>query len=161
MTQPNTWQTYYTMTDKEGEKPLNIEGGDASTPGGHIGHTMKFNNDGTLASVNAGNNVVSSPIGNGIPALDLNGADPAQQMAFKLDSATQFAAPFEMTRFDEDGATTGFLSKVDFDEYGSVIGTYSNGKNVTLGRVGLVRVTNEQGLDKKRWYAVGINSRLR
>ncbi|TOE87755.1 flagellar hook-basal body complex protein, partial [Vibrio parahaemolyticus] len=28
-------------------------------------------------------------------------------------------------------------------------GTYSNGENVTLGRVALVRVPNEQGLDKK------------
>jgi flagellar hook protein FlgE len=148
-TQPNTWHTYYTMTDQQGEKPINIEGGDATTPGGHIGHTMQFNNDGTLATLNAGNPVVTTAIGAGTPPLDLNGADPEQIMALQLDSATQFAAPFEMTRFDEDGATTGFLSKVDFDEYGSVIGSYSNGKNVTLGRVGLVRVTNEQGMDKK------------
>ncbi|MGR5068653.1 MULTISPECIES: flagellar hook protein FlgE [Vibrio] len=151
-TQPNTWQTYYTVTDKAGEKPLNVANGDAATQTGHIGHTMKFNNDGTLASLNNGQPITSVALGdpatNGSP-VDLNGADPAQTLNFGLNSATQFAAPFELTKFDEDGATTGFLTKIDFDEYGSVLGTYSNGENVTLGRVALVRVPNEQGLDKK------------
>ena len=151
-TQPNTWQTYYTVTDKGGEKPLNVANGDAATPTGHVGHTMKFNNDGTLASLNNGQPITSVALGD--PAtntnpVDLNGADPAQTLNFGLGSATQFAAPFELTKFDEDGATTGFLTKVDFDENGSVLGTYSNGENVTLGRVALVRVPNEQGLDKK------------
>ncbi|KIP66716.1 flagellar hook protein FlgE [Vibrio harveyi] len=151
-TQPNTWQTYYTVTDKGGEKPLNVANGDAATPMGHVGHTMKFNNDGTLASLNNGQPITSVALGD--PAtntnpVDLNGADPAQTLNFGLGSATQFAAPFELTKFDEDGATTGFLTKVDFDENGSVLGTYSNGENVTLGRVALVRVPNEQGLDKK------------
>ncbi|MGR5158556.1 flagellar hook protein FlgE [Vibrio owensii] len=151
-TQPNTWQTYYTVTDKGGEKPLNVANGDAATPTGHVGHTMKFNNDGTLASLNNGQPITSVALGD--PAtntnpVDLNGADPAQTLNFGLSSATQFAAPFELTKFDEDGATTGFLTKVDFDENGSVLGTYSNGENVTLGRVALVRVPNEQGLDKK------------
>ncbi|WP_394146294.1 flagellar hook protein FlgE [Vibrio atypicus] len=152
-TQPNTWQTYYTVTDRAGEKPLNIIGGDAATPAGHVGHTMKFNNDGTLASLNNGQNIVSGPLGGTGPddpnAINLNGADATQTLSFGLDSATQFAAPFELTKFDEDGATTGFLTKVDFDENGSVLGTYSNGENITLGRVAMVRVANEQGLDKK------------
>jgi flagellar hook protein FlgE len=148
-TQPNTWQTYYTMTDSEGEKPLNIAGGDATNATGHIGHTMRFNNDGTLASLNNGQPIVSEALGAGAVPMNLNGADVTQTLNFGLDSSTQFAAPFELTKFDEDGATTGFLTKVDFDEYGSVLGTYSNGENVMLGRVGLVRVPNEQGLDKK------------
>ena len=110
---------------------------------------MKFNNDGTLASLNSGQPINSEPLGAGATPVDLNGADPTQVLKFGLDSSTQFAAPFELTKFDEDGATTGFLTKIDFDEYGSVLGTYSNGENVMLGRVGLVRVPNEQGLDKK------------
>ncbi|WP_299686234.1 flagellar hook protein FlgE [uncultured Vibrio sp.] len=148
-TQPNTWQTYYTMTDEAGEKPVNITGGDARNAQGHVGHTMKFNNDGTLASLNNDQPINSEPLGSGVNSIDLNGADPEQVLKFGLDSSTQFAAPFELTKFDEDGATTGFLTKIDFDEYGSVLGTYSNGENVILGRVGLVRVPNEQGLDKK------------
>nr|WP_319555758.1 flagellar hook protein FlgE [uncultured Vibrio sp.] len=157
-TQPNTWNTYYTVTDKDGEKPVNIAQGDATTATGHVGHTMKFNNDGTLASLNGGKPITSvalgASVGEGAAAaenagINLNGADPMQTLNFGLGSSTQFAAPFELTKFDEDGATTGFLTKVDFDENGSVLGTYSNGENVTLGRVALVRVPNEQGLDKK------------
>lgn len=144
-TQPNTWQSYYSVTDQEGEKPVNISGGDASS-NGQVGHTIKFNNDGTLASINGGNPIVSSPLGENV---NLNGSDPTQTLKFDLNSATQFAAPFELSKFDEDGATTGFLTKVDFDEFGNVLGTYSNGESVTLGRVALVRVPNEQGLDKK------------
>lgn len=148
-TQANTWQAYYTVTDAAGEKPINIVGGDATTPAGQVGHTLRFNNDGTLESINSGQNVVSEPLGSGANPVDLNGADGSQTLSFKLDSATQFSAPFELTKFDQDGATTGFLTKVDFDENGSVLGTYSNGQNITLGRMALVRVANEQGLDKK------------
>ena len=147
--QANTWQTYYTVTDSAGEKPINIVGGDATAPTGHVGHTMRFNNDGTLASLNNGQNIVSEPLGTGANPVELNGADVNQALSFGLQDATQFAAPFELTKFDEDGATTGFLTKVDFDENGSVLGTYSNGENIILGRVALVRVPNEQGLDKK------------
>ncbi|ASU22829.1 flagellar hook protein FlgE [Vibrio qinghaiensis] len=147
--QANTWQTYYTVTDKTGEKPINVVGGDATTPTGHIGHTMKFNNDGTLASMNNGQQIVTEPLGLGANPVELNGADANQTLSFSLDSATQFAAPFELTKFVQDGATTGFLTKIDFDENGSVLATYSNGQNTILGRVGLVRVANEQGLDKK------------
>ncbi|MDF9388539.1 flagellar hook protein FlgE [Vibrio sp. 1151_11] len=148
-TQANTWQTYYTVTDKTGEKPINVVGGDATTPTGHIGHTMKFNNDGTLASMNNGQQIVTESLGLGANPVELNGADANQTLSFSLDSATQFAAPFELTKFVQDGATTGFLTKIDFDENGSVLATYSNGQNTILGRVGLVRVANEQGLDKK------------
>ncbi|MBD1559539.1 flagellar hook protein FlgE [Vibrio sp. S9_S30] len=148
-TQPNTWQSYYTMTDGEGEKPINIQGGDATSPAGHVGHTLKFNNDGTLASINNGVKVISEPLGTGAVPINLNGADVNQQIEFNQLGATQYAAPFELNKFNEDGATTGFLTKIDFDEYGSVMGTYSNGEAVTLGRVALVRVPNEQGLDKK------------
>lgn len=159
-TQANTWQVYYTVTDEQGEKPVNIVGGDAANATGHVGHTMKFNNDGTLSSINGGNNVVSEALGTSANPVELNGADVNQVLSFGLDESTQFAAPFELTKFDEDGATTGFLTKLDFDEAGSVLGTYSNGENVTLGRIGLVRVANEQGLDKKggtQWDATSAS----
>lgn len=59
MNQANTWQTYYTVTDKTGEKPINVVGGDAASPTGHVGHTMRFNNDGTLSSLNNGQPIVT------------------------------------------------------------------------------------------------------
>jgi len=148
------------LTDGDGEKPINIEGGDAQTPTGHVGHTLKFNNDGTLNSVNNGLAIKTAALGVGENAINLNGADVNQSIELNQLGATQYAAPFELVKFSEDGATTGFLTKIDFDEYGSVLGTYSNGEAVTLGRVALVRVPNEQGLDKKggtQWDATQLS----
>ncbi|EPE37965.1 flagellar hook protein flgE [Candidatus Photodesmus katoptron] len=147
--QPNTWQTYYTVTDKVSEKPIHIMDGDAVSSTGHIGHTMRFNNDGTLASLNNNKDIVSKALGEGNTPIDLNGADNKQVLSFSLIEATQFSSPFELTKFDEDGATTGFLTKIDFDENGTVLGSYSNGESVNLGRVAMARVPNEQGLDKR------------
>ncbi|WP_413110726.1 flagellar hook protein FlgE [Thaumasiovibrio sp. DFM-14] len=142
----NKWSVYYTMTDAEGEKPLRIENGQSSTLTGHTGSTLEFNSDGSIAVVNGGNPVISEELGPNGANLALNGADGAQKISMNYDEPTQYAAPFEIRRFNENGATTGFLSKVDIDPKGSIVATYSNGENVTLGRVAMGRVPNEQGL---------------
>ncbi|MDA9557176.1 flagellar hook protein FlgE [Vibrio sp.] len=147
---PNTWNAYYTMTDSQGEKPLNITGGNASAGAAGTpitGHTMTFNPDGTLGGVNGGAPVKSVDFATA--GIGTNGGDPTQTISLDVNSTTQFASPFELTKFDENGATAGVLTKIDFDKKGSLIGTYSNGEDVTLARVALARVTNEQGLDKK------------
>ena len=66
---------------------------------GQVGHTMRFNNDGTLASLNNGQPIISEQLGAGTTPIDLNGADVTQTLNFSLDSSTQFAAPFELTKF--------------------------------------------------------------
>lgn len=143
----NTWQKFYSVTDRSGEKKLDIDGGDVTSPGGHTGHSMIFNNDGTVKSVNGGNLVQTVSLGSA--GVEVNGADPSQYLNVKMPDITQYASPFEISKFFDDGATTGFLTKIDFDEIGTILATYSNGENVTLGRVALARVPNEQGLDKK------------
>jgi flagellar hook protein FlgE len=144
---PNTWNAFYTLTDGQGEKPLNIEAGDTAAANGHVGHSITFNNDGTFSQSNGGAPVKTVDFATA--GIDMNDADPLQAIDLKVGTHTSFAAPFEITKLDEDGAMPGFLTKVDFDESGNVLATYSNGKNVNLGRVALVRVANEQGLDKK------------
>ncbi len=145
-TAPNKWNVFYTMTDSTGEKALDIEGGVAG--GGQLGSTLEFNSDGSVSSINGGNPIRSVKLGPEGANLELNGADGDQQISFDFDDPTQFAAPFEIRRFNENGATTGFLAKVDIDNKGSIIATYSNGENVTLGRVAMGRVANEQGLSQ-------------
>jgi flagellar hook protein FlgE len=154
-TKPNTWSVYYTGTDAEGEKPVNIAGGDASSATGHVGHTLEFNHDGTPKVINAGQPIISEALGDA-SAMNLNGADPSQVLTMNFDTPTQYAAPFEMRRFNEDGATTGYLAKVDIDERGNIVGSYSNGQDVTLGRIATVRVANMQGLSQQggtQWQA--------
>ncbi|KKD01178.1 flagellar hook protein FlgE [Photobacterium halotolerans] len=146
-TQPNRWATFYTVTDADGEKPLDIDGGAATNVAGHTGALIDFNFDGTVAQVNGGNPMISEQFA--AAGLSMNGADGAQTLNFNFDAPTQFAAPFEVRKFSENGATTGYLAKVDVDAKGSIVATYSNGENITLGRVGMVRVPNEQGLLSK------------
>ena len=148
-TAPNRWAVYYTATDSTGEKPVNITNGGSATATGQQGSFIDFNTDGSVASVNSGNPIITEPLGATGAGLNLNGADENQTLNVNFADPTQYAAPFEIRRFNEDGATTGYLAKVDIDAKGSIVGTYSNGENVTLGRVGMVRVPNEQGLVSK------------
>ncbi|GAB6259868.1 flagellar hook protein FlgE [Photobacterium sp. CCB-ST2H9] len=145
-TQPNRWATFYTVTDADGEKALNIEGGAATNVGGHAGAYVDFNFDGTVSQINGGDPMISESFA--AAGISMNGADGSQTLNFNFDAPTQYAAPFEVRRFSENGATTGYLAKVDVDAKGSIVATYSNGENITLGRVGMVRVPNEQGLLK-------------
>ena len=142
--QPNRWNVFYSATDATGEKAININGGDTVNATGHAGHSVVFNNDGTPQSINGGVPIQTTTFGEN--GMDLNGSDPTQSLVINFDEPTQFSAPFEMRRFSEDGATTGYLAKVDIDAKGNIIGSYSNGKDVTLGRVAMGRVTNQQGL---------------
>nr|WP_086941130.1 flagellar hook protein FlgE [Thaumasiovibrio occultus] len=147
-TAPNQWSVFYTMTDSEGEKPVDILNGSTANAAGHTGSTLTFNTDGSVASVNGGNPITTEPLGADGANIQLNGADDAQQISFDFDEPTQYASPFEIRRFSENGATTGYLTKVDIDSRGSIVATYSNGENVTLGRVAMGRVANEQGLSQ-------------
>ncbi len=142
--EPNRWNVFYSATDADGEKALNINGGDTTNMAGHTGHSILFGNDGATQSINSGNPVATTSMGDN--GINLDGADVSQALSMKFDNPTQFAAPFEMRRFSEDGATTGYLAKVDIDKSGNILGSYSNGKDITLGRVAMVRVANQQGL---------------
>ncbi|WP_305464796.1 flagellar hook protein FlgE [Photobacterium leiognathi] len=79
--------------------------------------------------------------------IDVGGADNTQSLTMNYDDPTQYASAFEVRKFEDvDGATTGYLSKVDIDPEGNILASYSNGKDVVVGRVALARVSNEQGL---------------
>ncbi|KXI24130.1 flagellar hook protein FlgE [Photobacterium sanguinicancri] len=153
-TAPNRWVSHYTVTDSDGEKPLNVTNGGSTSATGHKGTVLDFNSDGSVKTINGGNPIVTDSFA--AAGIQMNGGDDQQTLTFNYDEPTQYAAPFEVRRFNEDGATTGYLAKVDIDPKGSIVATYSNGENVTLGRVGMVRVPNEQGLVSKggtQWVA--------
>lgn len=145
---PNKWAVYYSVTDSTGEKPLSLAGGEFTNATGQVGHSLQFNNDGSIESVNGGQPIRTQELGAAGAGLDMNGANGAQTLTINFDDPTQYASPFEMHKFVEDGATTGYLAKVDIDPKGTIMATYSNGQNVALGRVAMVRVSNQQGLSQ-------------
>jgi flagellar hook protein FlgE len=103
----------------------------------------------------ASGDATSVPLGAGILK---NGSDPSQTITtnFVLDAGsavsgepTQFAAPFEVSSFEQDGLAVGRLTGIAIDNDGLVRATYSNGTSEPIIRVALVRFANEQGLSQQ------------
>jgi flagellar hook protein FlgE len=60
--------------------------------------------------------------------------------------ATNFAQPFSAQSANQDGFAAGRLTNLEIDNYGSVKAGYSNGSNVTLGKIIIANFTNNSGL---------------
>ncbi|HIF9092419.1 TPA: flagellar hook protein FlgE [Photobacterium damselae] len=149
----NTWEVYHTVTNPSGkELPLDVDTTKldptfvANGAAAHKGYIMKFDTSGQLQ---AGSPSVINMVNFKKAGIDVGGADDSQALTMNYKEPTQYASPFEVRQFkDVDGATTGYLSKVDIDPDGNVLASYSNGKDRIVGRVAMARVSNEQGLSQ-------------
>ncbi|HIF9104089.1 TPA: flagellar hook protein FlgE [Photobacterium damselae] len=153
----NTWEVYHTVTTQAGkELPLDVDtakldyryvaNGAIHDTKVHKGYIMKFD---TSGQQQAGSPSVIDMVNFKTAGIAVGGADESQTLTMKYKEPTQYASPFEVRQFkDVDGATTGYLSKVDIDPDGNVLASYSNGKDRVVGRVAMARVSNEQGLSQ-------------
>lgn len=121
-TAANTWDVFGTS---EGA-PLN---------GGAPLGTLNFLSNGSLSGASVFN--VTKPV--------TNGADP---VVFDLDftGTTQFGSSFGLNSMVEDGYASGRLIGFDVGADGTLQGSYSSGKFLTLGQVVLANFANPQGL---------------
>ncbi|MCD9509159.1 flagellar hook protein FlgE [Photobacterium phosphoreum] len=151
-TNANTWDVFQTITDNNGkEKALDakVQGAlpnDNSAAGtnGHMGYVLKFDANGQPLNTTPLNIQMESFAE---AEIEVGGADMAQALIMNYDDPTQYASAFEVRKFqDVNGASTGYLSKVDIDPDGNIMASYSNGKDLVVGRVAMARVANEQGL---------------
>lgn len=168
----NRWYAFMSMDTDTNGNPIPVDlnavapGGAETTitaaptgypagDGDFIGVPILFDNTGIVSTINGytpGTDVPpyiqSQQLGNaGADALT-NGADGTQQIALNFDDPVQFASEFEVTALEQDGATVGRLTGVSIDETGLVSANYSNGTVDYLGRVALVRFSNNQGLQQ-------------
>jgi flagellar hook protein FlgE len=104
--------------------------------------SIRFNNDGSLATYNPPNISFS---GN-------NGSAPDQQVSLSFGTANSFDG---MTSFDslsstsgisQDGYTGGDLVGIRIDQSGTIVGSFSNGRSFGLAQVGMAKFTNNEGL---------------
>lgn len=104
--------------------------------------SVRFNNDGSLATYNPPNISFS---GN-------NGSAPNQQVALSFGTANAFDG---MTSFDsasstsgisQDGYTGGDLVGIRIDQSGTLVGSFSNGRSFGLAQVAMAKFTNNEGL---------------
>jgi len=104
--------------------------------------SIRFNNDGSLASVSPQN----------ISFTGNNGSAPDQQIALSFGTANAFDG---MTSFDsksatsgisQDGYTGGDIVGIRIDQSGTLIGSFSNGRSFGLAQVAMAKFTNNEGL---------------
>ncbi|EQB40208.1 flagellar hook protein FlgE [Sulfurimonas hongkongensis] len=104
--------------------------------------SVRFNNDGSLATYNPPNISFS---GN-------NGSAPDQQINLSFGTANAFDG---MTSFDsrsatsgisQDGYTGGDLVGIRIDQSGTLVGSFSNGRSFGLAQIGMAKFTNNEGL---------------
>jgi flagellar hook protein FlgE len=71
---------------------------------------------------------------------------PSRELTVDFSDATSFDQPFKSVEITQDGFTKGRLSNLEIDNYGSVQAGYSNGQNVTLGKIMVASFANQSGL---------------
>lgn len=124
--------------------------------------TMSFHDSGLLAGSPAtyggGTSLATAPAAfsfdaaTGVMELTIdNGATP-QVIEISLgepdsyDGLSQFAGDFTPLDADVDGAQSGALTRVEFDEFGDVWGIFDNGTRQSLYSIPLGTVSNPNGL---------------
>jgi len=103
---------------------------------------IRFNNDGSLSTVNPAN----------ISFTGNNGSSPDQQIDLRFGTANAFDG---MTSFDsvsstsgisQDGFTGGDIVGIRIDQSGALIGSFSNGRSFALAQIAMAKFTNNEGL---------------
>ena len=115
---------------------------DTIAPLGEKTGSVRFNNDGSLATYNPPN----------ISFTGNNGSAPDQQINLNFGTANAFNG---MTSFDsrsstsnifQDGYTGGDLVGIRIDQSGTLVGSFSNGRSFGLAQIGMAKFTNNEGL---------------
>jgi flagellar hook protein FlgE len=141
-TAENTWTAAF----------ANPTTGSSTAASGTIGGspiTVTFNDDGTLASTSPSPAEItvsgwSTGAANSTITLDLGedgGADGLTQYDSGLDTPE-----VDLDSINQDGMAYGKLSSISIDDDGTVVGTYSNGQEVSLYKVPVATFANANGL---------------
>jgi len=104
--------------------------------------SVRFNNDGSIASLVPGNISFS---GN-------NGSAPEQQVKLEFgtinafDGMTSFDSKSSTSGISQDGFTGGDLVGIRIDQSGTIVGSFSNGRSFGLAQIAMAKFTNNEGL---------------
>jgi flagellar hook protein FlgE len=71
---------------------------------------------------------------------------PNANITVDYSEATQLAQPFSAQNVGQNGAASGRLTNLEIDNYGNVLAGYSNGENVSLGKIIIANFNNNSGL---------------
>lgn len=138
----NSWLEFNYVDDK----PIDVMGGQAvaaapGSPAKPAAVRLTFDSSGLMQTQTP---MPAQTVALG--ALLTNGADSTQQVNLNFNNPTQFAAAFEISKLEQDGATVGRLTGIDIGPEGMVVASYSNGRNDKLGMIAMAKFANVQGL---------------
>jgi flagellar hook protein FlgE len=123
-----------------------------------------FNTDGTIQSVwQNGSQVTSSPPN---PKIVYTPSSGAEVQNIKLDfgkgtsGITQTNLTSQVAALSQDGSPSASLSNMSIDQYGNVVGIFSNGTSKTLAQIMVANFSNLNGLKSTgdNMYSVAANS---
>ncbi len=152
--------TYFTKTsDQNWEWNTVVDGGEVT--GGTAGTlevvgsgNLIFDASGNLSSIDGNpiNNAAGDPIYPRPTATTsginwANGAVAGQTVSLDMQT-TQYASPSVVVSQEQNGFGTGTLVKLSVDEFGNVVGNFSNGTPRMLMRIPLAKFTNPSALTK-------------
>ena len=80
------------------------------------------------------------------PITEVTYAGDLTELTLDFSSATQLDQAFSARDVTQDGFSAGRLTNLEIDTYGNVRAGYSNGQNVTLGKIMLASFASESGL---------------
>jgi flagellar hook protein FlgE len=105
--------------------------------------SMRFNPDGTLDSENI------SPNNPSLTFVPIGGANP---LVMDLDfgsgfgGITQTVSSSVVSALSQDGSASATLSDMNIDQYGNIVGIFTNGVSKTLAQIMVATFTNLNGL---------------
>jgi flagellar hook protein FlgE len=139
-TADNTW-SYHVTADpadlgQEGDFPIEIGSGE-----------LTFNTDGQLQSV-TGDPIVATFGTGGEQNITLDFGTSLDDGGDGADVTSQVGnGSTDVLRLEQDGRSTGALQGTRIENDGTIVGSYSNGEEVALGRVLLARFQANEGLE--------------
>lgn len=124
---------------------------------------LKFKQDGTIESISQDGNLIVEP---DIPKITFKPDSGADVMEINLDfgsgtnGITQTSLSSQIAALSQDGSASANLANMNIDQYGNIVGIFSNGKSQTLAQVMVATFTNLNGLTSigDNMYQVAANA---
>lgn len=123
-----------------------------------VGASLTFDTSGRLienrsvpvGGFNLANNASVHPTnGHSLSVAMGGGVDDTQNVAVTLNATQYGSSSFTVSETPtDDGYSTGLLKNVSVNEDGVLLASYSNGRNIHLGKVAMADFINPQGLTK-------------
>ncbi len=123
--------------------------------------TILFKKDGTIDQIKQGTTLVSS-----LPEINFKPESGADAMTVKLNfgsgtnGITQTSLGSQVQALSQDGSAAASLANLNVDQYGNVVGIFTNGSSQTLAQVMVATFTNLNGLTSigDNMYQVSANA---